>query len=248
VEGVRIAAVAVWSLLLMAAPVCLGASPSVEVVATQKSTQRVRVVFLTGGVPQKGVRVEMYRYTLVSGEESKPLVSLTSDNEGEVTPPVLSPGHYHLVASAEHNLRADLYLDVSRKEGKQTSSFSMNLVESQYPTPEQLWAVAEGVPVKDRLEVFCGTIYDPSGARVSGVSIEVVRMGTQGKEQVAQLESGKDGRFSAQLADGAYVARFSMPGFQIALIPFEVIRQGSEEIRVTLQIGRATEAVTVSSR
>lgn len=244
----RIATIAVWSLLVMAAPVCLGASPSVEVVAPQKSSQRVRVVFLVDGVPQKGVRVEMYRYTLASGEESKPLVSLTSDDDGKVATAVLSPGHYHLVASAEHNLRADLYLDVSRKLGKQTSSFSMNLVPSQYPTPEQLWAAAEGVPVKDRLEAFCGTMYDPSGAKLSGVSIEVVRMGTQGKEQVAQLESGKDGRFSAHLADGAYVARFSMPGFQIAFVPFEVTRQGSEELRVTLQIGRATEAVTVSSR
>jgi 5-hydroxyisourate hydrolase-like protein (transthyretin family) len=248
VERVKAAAIAVWSLLVMAAPVYLGASPSVEVLTPRKSSQEIRVVFLIDGTPQKGVRVELYRYTLGSGEESKPLVSLASDDEGKVTPPVLSPGRYHLVASAEHNLRADLYLDVSRKRGKRPSSFSMNLLESQHPTPEQLWAAAEDVPVKDRLEAFSGTIHDPSGAMVSGVSIEVVRKGTQGRKRVAQLKSGKDGRFSAHLADGAYVARFSVPGFQIAFVPFEVTKQGSEELRVTLQIGRATEALTVSSR
>jgi hypothetical protein len=145
-------------------------------------------------------------------------------------------------------MRADLYLDVSRKMAKRVSSFSMNLIENQYPTPEQLWATAEEEPVKDRPETFNGTVYDPSGAGVSGVSIEVVRKGTQGKERVAQLESGSDGGFSAHLAEGGYVARFSMPGFQIALLPFEVTKQGSGELRVILQLGRATEAVTVSSR
>jgi 5-hydroxyisourate hydrolase-like protein (transthyretin family) len=247
VEGVTATNIVVWSLLAMAAPIYLVGSPSVEVVATQKSSQRIRVVFIMSGVPQKGVRVEVYQYTLSSGEKSKALLSLTSDDEGKVTPPVLSPGHYHLVASAERNLRADLYLDVSRKLGKQISSISMNLIEDQYPTPEQLWDAAEKVLVKDRLEAFRGTIYDPSGARVSGVSIEVARKGTQGKEQIAQVESGKDGRFFAPLADGAYVARFSIPGFQVAFVPFEVTKQGSEELRVTLEIGRATEAVTVSS-
>jgi len=245
---VRTATIVVWSLLMMAAPSYVGASPSVEVVTTQKSSQRIWVVFLVGGVPQKSVRVDVYRYSLGSGEESKSLISLTSDDEGKVTPPVLSRAHYHLVASAERNLRADLYLDVSRKRGKQLSSFSMNLIENQYPTPEQLWDAAEKAPVKDRLEAFRGTIYDPSGARVSGVSIEVVRKGTQGKEQIAQVESGKDGRFFAPLADGAYVARFSIPGFQLAFVPFEVTKQGSGELRVTLEIARATEAVTVSSR
>jgi len=203
---------------------------------------------LVGGVPQKGVRVDVYRYSLGSGEESKSLISLTSDSEGKVEPPALSPGHYHLVAFADGNLRADLYLDVSRKTAKRMSSFPMNLIENQYPTPEQLWAAAEGTPVKDRLETFNGTVYDPSGARVSGVSIEVARKGTQGKDRVAQVESGSDGHFSAHLAEGAYVARFSIQGFQIALVPFEVTKQGSGELRVILQLGRATEAVTVSSR
>ncbi len=244
----RAAIIVAWSFLVMAARVYLVASPSVEVVATQKSSPRIRVVFLMSGAPQKGVRVEVYRYTLSSGEESRALLSLTSDNEGKVTPPVLSPGHYHLVASVERNMRADLYLDVSRKMAKRVSSFSMNLIENQYPTPEQLWATAEEEPVKDRPETFNGTVYDPSGAGVSGVSIEVVRKGTQGKERVAQLESGSDGGFSAHLAEGGYVARFSMPGFQIALLPFEVTKQGSGELRVILQLGRATEAVTVSSR
>jgi hypothetical protein len=245
---VKAVAIAVWFVLVMAAPVCLVASPSVEVVAPQKSSRKIRVVFLIDGAPQRGVRVEVYRYTLGSGEESKPLVSLTSDDEGKIRPSALSPGHYHLVASAERNLRADLYLDVSRKLGKQVSSFSMNLIENQYPTLEQLWAAAEEAPVKDRLEAFRGTIYDPSGARVSGVSIEVVKKGTRGKEQVEALESGKDSRFFAPLADGAYVARFSIPGFQIAFVPFEVTKEGSEGLRVTLEIGRETEGAKVSSR
>jgi hypothetical protein len=245
---VRAASIAVGCVLATAVPVCLGASPSVEVVAPQKSSQKLQVVLLVDGAARKGVTVKAYRYTLGSGEESKPLVSLTSNDAGKVTPPVLAPGSYHLVASAQHNLRADLYLDVSRKLGKQTSSFAMNLVESQYPTIEQLWEAAEEAPVKDRLEAFGGTVHDPSGAKVSGVVIEVARKGTQGKERVAQLESAPDGHFSTALADGAYIARFYAPGFQTAFVPFEVTKQGSEQLRVTLQIGRATQAVAVSSK
>jgi hypothetical protein len=248
VEGVRIAIIAVGCALATALPVRLGASPSVEVVAPRKSSQKVQLVLHGDGGTQKGVSVEVYRYTLGSGEEAKPLISLTSDDAGEVTPLALPPGSYHLVALAEHNLRADLYLDVSRKLGKQMSSFVMNLVESQYPTAEQLWEAAERAPIKDRLESFSGTVLDPSGTKVSGVAIDVVRKGTEGKGRVAQLASGPDGRFSAALADGAYIARFCTQGFQTAFVPFEVTKQGSEQLQVTLQLGRATEVVTVSSR
>lgn len=243
----KAAVIGVACVLATVLPVCLGASPSVEVVAPQKSSQKLQVILLMDGAARKGVTVEVYRLTLSSGEEVKALVSLTSNAAGKVTPPVLPPGNYHLVASAQHNLRADLYLDVSRKQGKQVSSFAMNLVESQYPTIEQLWEAAEKAPVKDRLEAFSGTVDDPSGAKVSGVAIEVVRKGTQ-KERVAQLESGPDGYFSAPLAEGAYTARFCRQGFQTSFVPFEVTKQGSGRLRVTLQLGRATEAVAVSSK
>lgn len=69
--------------------------------------------------------------------------------------------------------------------------------------------------------------------------IEVVRKGTEGKDRVAQLKSGRSGLFSARLSDGGYIALFSMPGFRTQSVSFEVTKQGSDDLRVTLQLGEA---------
>jgi 5-hydroxyisourate hydrolase-like protein (transthyretin family) len=235
--GVKSTIVA-WLLLFAISPsgLCL---TSVEVQAPSRSSPTVRLTVLLKGKPQKGVKVKIYQYKLGPGDEVKPRFSLISDPQGRVSPPKLTPGHYHVVASAAKNLRADLYLDVSEQANEKASEFSMELAIGDI-SREELFTKADQMPIKDRLKVFRGIVRDLTGAPIAGVSIEVVRKRSQGRDHVVQLESGKRGQFSASLSDGSYIALFSAPGFQIQVVPFEITEQGSGDLRVTLELGRST--------
>jgi 5-hydroxyisourate hydrolase-like protein (transthyretin family) len=235
---VKIVAIAAW-LLLLAAP---GAGfCSVEVNAPpKKSSGNVVISTLFDGKPRKGVKVEIYRYR--KGAEVNPSFTLVTGEDGIVVSPALPPGEYCIVASADLNLRSDLCLRVVSHFKETTSSFSMELLATRFPTWEQQLAAAEQLPFKGRLQQFSGVVRDPSGAAISGVSIEIVRKGTEGKERMAQLKSDKDGRFLTDLTDGAYIALFSDQGFQTQLVPFEVSKaQGSGDLQVTLDLGAMTE-------
>src|SRR5438105_6173127 len=191
--------IAAWSLLLaiLSFPLCSAASVKVEV--PSKSSSNVRLTVLLNGKPQKGAKIKIYRYELGPGEEAKPRFSLISDKEGMAFPPKLALGHYHVVASAAKNLRADLFLDVSEHDNEKASEFPM-LLETGDITHEQLFAKAEQMPIKERVKVFNGVVRDPAGALIEGVSIEVVRKGSQGRDRIARLKSGKRGQFSARLS------------------------------------------------
>jgi hypothetical protein len=248
VETVKRTDISACCLLMMVLQVSGRALESLGVVRPEPSNQKAKIVTLLGGRPQEGVTVDVYRYSLGSGEESVTVVSLISDDVGSVRTPVLPPGKYHLVAAGGHNLRADLYLDILGKSGDEVSFFSMELFDAEYPTMEQKWAAADELAVKDHVGFFNGTIYDSTGAVVPAVSIEVVKRGTSGKQRIAQLASSYDGKFSAQLPEGAYIALFSVRGFRIAFVPFEVAKQGSGQLRVTLQLGSTTQTVVVTGR
>jgi hypothetical protein len=124
---------------------------------------------------QKGAKIEIYRYELGPGQEAMLRLSLTSDDQGRVVPSKLAPGHYRVVASADKKLRADLFLDVLAHYDEKVSVFSMELVASPFPTLEELLSEAEQKPIKDRVREFRGIVYDPSGAVVPKVTIEIVR-------------------------------------------------------------------------
>ena len=229
--------IAAWCLFLG----CQLGTCSVMVVAPSKSSQSVRINTWVEGKARKDVRVDVFRERK-NGEEAGPLFSLTSDDEGKVGLPKLAPGNYHIVAAAEQDLVADLYLRVSSHSKQKISSFSMELVASQFPTFAQRLAAAEQLPVKARLQELSGIVRDSSGAAIAGVSIDVMRKATMGKECVARLKSDVNGRFLTALSDGAYVAFFSFAGFQTQFVPFDVAKaQGSGDLQVRLEIGAATQ-------
>jgi Carboxypeptidase regulatory-like domain len=233
---VKLLSIAACCVFLTIPHATFGSTPTVRVDVPAKSSPRVRITVLLNGKAQKGARVEIYRYELGPGQEAVPRVVLTSDDQGRVAPPRLTPGHYHVIASADKKLRADLSLDILAQYDQGVSVFAMELAISPFPTREELLSEAEQKPIKDRVREFHGIVCDLWGAVIPGVSIEVVRKGTEGKDRVAQLKSGIDGQFSAPLSDGTYVALFYMSGFRTEIVPFEVTKEGSEHLRVTLQI------------
>jgi hypothetical protein len=83
---------------------------------------------------------------------------------------------------------------------------------------------------------------DPVGADVSSAKIWVVRMTHQPSWEVVALgASDVNGKFSAQLPDGQYIAICSPEGFRTAIVPFEVAKEGSGDLRITLQIASASQ-------
>ncbi len=110
---------------------------------------------------------------------------------------------------------------------------------------ERLLVLAEHQPIKMRLQRFSGVVHDQSGAVVSGVSIDVVRGGTQGMKHEIALKTGKDGHFATDLSDGTYIAVFSEPGFRTLCEPFEVTGDGSGQMLVVLEIGMVSQMQVV---
>jgi len=203
-----------------------------------KSGPNTRVALLVSGKPRSGVKVDVYRYELGAKQEHKPRLSLISDEDGWIRPRKLRPGHYHLVASAEENLSADLYLDVSADSGKLPSAFLMEL-RPLVPSPKELWTNVEQMSVKETVKEFRGVVQDISGAIIPGASVEVVRKGTEGKSRVAHLKTDKNGQFHKRLHAGDYIAIVSMPGFQSSYVPFAVTKHGSGEVRVVLILAQS---------
>jgi 5-hydroxyisourate hydrolase-like protein (transthyretin family) len=235
---VTTATIAVWLLVLV--PPRAGVCAVTVNGPPTKSSRNVVVTTVFEGKPRKGVKVEIYRCR--KQVEANPSFTLITGEDGTVAPPALSPGEYCIVASADLNLVADLDLRVSSHFREKTSSFSMELVAGRFPTWEQQLAAAEEMPVKDRLQNFSGVVRDPTGAAILGVAIEIIRKGTQGKERVGQLKSDRDGRFSTDLAEGAYLAVFLAQGFGTQLLPFEISKtQGGGDVRVRLELGPSTQ-------
>jgi hypothetical protein len=216
----KAAAIAICCLLLIA----IGWSESVEVEpAPQQSSRHVRIAVVMQGKPAKGVKVDFYPHgTLHATFEAQ------SDSRGMVITPKLAAGDYEVVAALDKDIHAFLSLKVVQKRG--VSPFAMDLTGSYYQAhPEFGLAAYRGKeePVRDHIQTFEGIVLDQSGAAVPGTKIRVLKMGAEGKDFMISLESGPDGHFAAQLAEGRYIAYFFANGFSTGKAPFEITKYGS---------------------
>ena len=91
-----------------------------------------------------------------------------------------------------------------------------------------------------------GTITDPSGAAVPDAQVKITNVGTNASHQTSSNDSGN--YTGANLAPGAYTITITKPGFQQFVqqnIDVDVSR--SARVDAVLQVGAATESVTVTS-
>jgi hypothetical protein len=237
-KGLRRAINAAWCLFLAV----MAAAESVEVttVVPQESSRHVRIAVVLNGKPAKDVKVDFCR---TPGDQT--CFSVFTAADGVATSRVLPLGNYHVVAVLDDGVGSDLYLHVSRKS--KATVFSMDLTES-FRAAQAALAAAEKLPIRKRVEEFRGSLQDPSGAFIAGVNIKVIRKGSEDKADVVRIESDVNGHFSAQLAEGFYIAFFSLQGFRTEIVPFEVSSQGEKEMLVKLQIGLVTESSQVSTQ
>ena len=90
-----------------------------------------------------------------------------------------------------------------------------------------------------------GTIRDPSGAVISNANVTLVNDRT-GVSARSKSDSNGNYEFVNQRT-GAYRVRAEMPGFQTAqTAPFDLVVNARQRVDLTLQVGQATESVTVT--
>lgn len=209
----------------------------------QKSSRYVQIAAQAS--PLKGTKIDFYSYKLDSQSSQDPsltlLFSLNTDDEGRIKTPELSPGKYCVAARGADNQSAQLLINVAPGARARATSFTMHLVAQPGPSfpppPRPQWTPAdEQIPIQKRVAVFRGTVTDQSGAVIPDALIDIVKKGTGGKEHVAQLKTGPDGRFSGELQPGLYIGFFYAVYFKDQVIPFEIMKEGTGDIDVVLGI------------
>jgi hypothetical protein len=223
--------------LLLCGSAAIANAAEVEVVQYQASGRNVRLTLKSNGKGTADVKIS------VLTADDQLLCSLSSRDRTVVFLPPLAPGKYHIAASDKSDLRADLYLIVSAKAGDKPNEFMMQLTVKSPPPPsfEELLSIAEKLPASETLGKFVGTVRDPSGASVRGCQVQIFEKGFRDKQHTVNLISDDQGHFSATLADGNYTAVFSIAGFRIRLLHFEILPEGNrKEVTVRLELGAST--------
>jgi hypothetical protein len=190
----------------------------------QKSSSHIRIAVVLDGKPLKDAKVVVY-HVYPSSSRS---YDLTTDESGIVALPELPAGTYDVSASLHGFVTSSLSLGVT--PAADVSAFSIDLTDSVQR--------AESLPVRDQIRTFAGTVSDQSGAVIPLADILVVKKGSRLQDIVLKAEQGTDGRFSAQLPAGSYIAFFFSQGFHTAIVPFEVTKAGHWDLRIVLTIPR----------
>jgi hypothetical protein len=224
---------------LLLAGMAVAESVEVGTVKAQESSRKVRITVVLNGKPVNLARVE---FCTTTGEQT--CFTVVTGDDGIAVSETLSLTTYRVFALFEEDLSSELYLHVSA-QGKATA-FVMDLTLS-FKAAQAVLADAEKLPVREIVREFTGSLQDPSGAMIAGVNIKVVRKGSADKADVRRFMSDANGHFSAQLADGVYIAVFSLTGFRTEIVPFEVAAQGEKEMVVKLQIGNVTQFMKVNT-
>jgi Carboxypeptidase regulatory-like domain len=206
-----------------------------------ESSSHVRISVVLGGKPLKGSRVILYRVSapcicatdilrgnpIDTTEIPSSAVQITDEN-GIASLAELAPGEYE-VAATLNGIASTAFVGLHVNSSPNVTTIPMDLTQ-----PVQR---VEEVPILFHVEVFQGTVRDPSGATLPGASFVVVKRGSQAKDVALISKADANGQFSAQLAEGSYIAVFFSPGFRPAIAPFELTRGGASQLSVSLYVG-----------
>ena len=212
--------------------------------AFQLAGNHVQISIVLDGKPLKGAKVDIYPSKLFGSAGSVCFSGLANEN-GIATPPALDGGDYRVVATLG-DASTFLMLRVVDKLEPMTALL-INLTQSvRYgrQIEEEAAKRAEGLPIRDHVQVFQGTVVDISGAIIPLAKIRIIKTGPEGRTFVLGLYADSVGHFSAQLPEGFYLGIFYTDGFRPEAVRFEVTKQGSGNLLVTLQIGKPELPIT----
>jgi hypothetical protein len=156
-----------------------------------------------------------------------PSTELTDEN-GIADLPELTPGVYD-VAVTLNGVASTAFVGLQVTRDPKVTTIPMDLTQ-------QVQRVEE-VPILFHVEAFRGTVKDFSGATLPAANIVVVKRGSQAKDVALMSKADADGNFSAQLAEGSYIAVLFVLGFRPAIAPFEVATGGASQLSINLNPG-----------
>jgi hypothetical protein len=231
---------------------CRDASSSVKVekIVPHECTQLLRIAVTLNGRPLSGAVISVRAGFFP--EEAPPSFISTRD-DGMASVPKLAPGNYRVdvsfngIRSAIFDEPVAIVLYVHAVPKLDVSTVPIDL----WKPAQDIWR-SDGAfdrqlkeidwHSRDRVQSFRSTIVDPVGSKVSSAKVWVVRMTRHASWEVVSLgTSDVSGQFSAQLRDGQYVAICSSAGFRTAIVPFEVAKDGSGDLRIGLQIAPTSQ-------
>ena len=230
-----IAAIASWSIAGPLYAACVLVPPL-------ESSSHVRIDVVLGGKPLPGAKVilrpvlshectcatDVLRGNPLDIAMFPPDAFPITDENGIASLPELAPGEYE-VAATLNGVVSTPFLGLHVTASPKVTTLPMDLT-GQVQRVEQ-------VPIRDRVEAFRGNVQDPTGATIAGANIVVVKRGSQIKDVVLTGRADANGHFSGQLAEGSYLAVFYSRGFRPGIVPFEVVKGGSSELPVRLNVG-----------
>jgi hypothetical protein len=127
----------------------------------------------------------------------------------------------------------------------EVASFT-GVVTEQSASDAQPRAVSTAVSYSGSTGAITGTLYDPTGAVISGGTISAIpKVG----EKVFEATSDENGKYLIRnLPAGIYEVRASAVAFQATVISQVVVRSSELiQLNFTLQVGTVTETVTISA-
>ena len=159
-----------------------------------------------------------------------------SDAAGIVSLKHLKPGLYHVASSAVNSSQSDLVLDVAPSANGAVDRLTMNL--TGFPLArDRAFAEVLRAPVAERVPSFSGVVTDPTGAVISGSTIEIYRDGHYASADAERIVTDENGKFSKQLSEGTYRALARKPGFAAEFIVFQIEPKSiSKNISVSLKL------------
>ena len=201
-----------------------------------ESSTRVQVTVVLGGKLLKDVKVDFYYREIGSyrDDAAPPTFSALTNEHGIVTPPELVPGYYDVVATLDEDVSTKLGLHVIG--GPKLTELSMDLTDSSELYQYGLERAGK-IPVRDRVRAFQGIVIDEVGGSISRAKIRVMKKEAEMKTVVLRLNTNENGHFSGQIPDGFYVAFIQSQGFRTVIVPFEVRKDGSGDLRIVMQVG-----------
>ncbi|HEY1470197.1 MAG TPA: carboxypeptidase-like regulatory domain-containing protein [Candidatus Acidoferrum sp.] len=209
----------------------------VEVASCEPSSQNARISAFLDAKPAKGFKV------IVFNSSGKPIQTLFANQKGVAVLPKLHPGRYTVQGVAANNMGGAVCLDISSQNTSLASAFSIDfrVMPPPPPTLKEMLSAAKNGQAGQHLRAFEGFVLDPSGAFVSGVTVQVFKKGSGGKKAIKILKTDGAGRFRAQLPDGVYVAVFQAPGFHTQVLATEIKHSNDvRELGITLQLAEST--------
>jgi hypothetical protein len=199
----------------------------------QESSPHTRVAVSLRGKPAKGVTVDFY----LQGTQQAVFKGM-SDENGIVVTPKLTKKDYNVVATLDKYVQTSEWLRVVSKH--EANTISLDLTGAYYQAyPELSLETYKGAeePVHDRIQTFEGSLTDPSGAAVSDTKIRVLKMGVPYQGFMLAIKPNEDGHFTAQLPEGRYIVYFFANGFKTERTTFEIAKDGSKALNITLRVG-----------